>query len=78
MPKGRVEFGIDNSHRDDVFILANLLLKEGYEVLLTQDEFGNVSVGYNKVAWTDETYTLITFEEIDLLSLAKQKKENKE
>lgn len=78
MAKGRIEFGVNNSHRDDVFILANLLLKEGYEVLLTQDEFGNVAVHYNKVAWTDETYTLITFDEIDLLSIEKLKKENKE
>lgn len=76
MAKGRIEFGLSNS--ESALLVAKALLNEGYEVLLVQDEMGNMMVHYNKVAWTDETYTLITFEEIDLLSVAKEKKENKE
>lgn len=76
MGKGKVEFGAKNI--ESAFGVAKALLSEGYEVLLTQDEFGNVAIGYNKVAWTDETYTLITFDEIDLLSVAKEKKESDE
>jgi hypothetical protein len=36
---------------------------------------GNMMLYYNKVAWTDKTYTLISFDEIDLLHNAKEKKE---
>jgi hypothetical protein len=76
MGKGKIEFGLSNS--ESALSVAKALLSEGYEVLLTQDEFGNLAIGYNKVAWTDETYTLITFDEIDLLSVAKEKKESDE
>jgi hypothetical protein len=33
---------------------------------------------YNKVAWTEKTFTLISFNEIDLLHMAKEKKESDE
>ena len=74
MGKGQIEFVAKNI--ESAFGVAKALISEGYEVLLTQDEFGNVIIGYNKVAWTDESYTLITFDEIDLLSVAKEKKES--
>jgi hypothetical protein len=76
MAKGVVEFGKENTAKG--FEVVKALLSEGYEVLITQDEFGNISIGYNKVAWTNETYTLITFDEIDLLHNAKEKKESDE
>ena len=73
MAKGVVEFGVENVEKG--FEVVKALLSEGYEVLITQDEFGNIAIGYNKVAWTDKTYTLISFDEIDLLHIAKEKKE---
>lgn len=76
MGKGKIEFA--SSNVESAFGVVKALLSEGYEVLLTQDEFGNLAIGYNKVAWTDETYTLITFDEIDLLSVGKEKKESDE
>jgi hypothetical protein len=77
MGKGTIEFGAKNV--ENAFGVIKALIKEGYEVLIRQDEFGNVAVGYNKVDWTDETYTLITFTEIDLLnSFNKEKKESDE
>jgi hypothetical protein len=76
MGKGKIEFGLSNS--ESALSVAKALLNEGYEVLLVQDEFGNMMVHFNKVAWTDETYTLITFDEIDLLSANKEKKESDE
>ena len=74
MGKGVIEFGVENVAKG--FEVAKALLSEGYEVLLTQDEFGNIAIHYNKVDWTNETYTLISYEEIDLLHFAKEKKEN--
>jgi hypothetical protein len=76
MGKGKIEFA--SSNVESAFGVAKALLSEGYEVLLVQDEFGNMMVHFNKVAWTDETYTLITFDEIDLLSANKEKKESDE
>jgi hypothetical protein len=76
MANGKIEFGVENVK--SVFVVAKALLKEGYEVLLNQDELGNMMLYYNKVAWTDRTYTLISFDEIDLLSVAKEKKESDE
>jgi hypothetical protein len=76
MAKGKIEFGVENVAKG--LEVAKALLSEGYEVLLTQDEFGNMAIGYNKVHWTDETYTLISFDEIDLLHNAKEKKESDE
>jgi hypothetical protein len=73
MANGVIEFGVENVEKG--FEVVKALLSEGYEVLLTQDEFGNISIGYNKVDWTDKTYTLISFDEIDLLHYAKEKKE---
>jgi hypothetical protein len=73
MGKGVIEFGVENVAKG--FEVVKALLSEGYEVLLTQDEFGNIAIGYNKVAWTDKTYTLISFDEIDLLHNAKETKE---
>jgi hypothetical protein len=76
MAKGVVEFGVENVAKG--FEVAKALLSEGYEVLLTQDEFGNIAIHYNKVDWTNQTYTLISFDEIDLLHNAKEKKESDE
>jgi len=73
MGKGVIEFGVENVAKG--FEVVKALLSEGYEVLITQDDFGNISIGYNKVDWTNETYTLITFDEIDLLHNAKETKE---
>ena len=73
MAKGKVEFGVENVERG--FEVVKALLSEGYEVLITQDEFGNMAIHYNKVDWTNETYTLISFDEIDLLHNAKETKE---
>jgi len=73
MAKGVIEFGVENVAKG--FEVAKALLSEGYEVLLTQDEFGNIAIHYNKVDWTNETYTLISFDEIDLLHNAKETKE---
>jgi 5'(3')-deoxyribonucleotidase len=76
MAKGKIEFGVENI--ENAFEVVKALLKEDYEVLIVQDELGNIMVGYNKVHWTDETYTLISFDEIDLLHNAKEKKESDE
>jgi hypothetical protein len=76
MAKGVVEFGVENVEKG--FEVAKILLSEGYEVLITQDEFGNIAVNYNKVAWTNETFTLISFDDIDLLHFEKEKKESDE
>jgi 5'(3')-deoxyribonucleotidase len=76
MAKGKIEFGVENI--ENAFEVVKALLKEDYEVLIIQDELGNIMVGYNKVHWTDETYTLISFDEIDLLHNAKEKKESDE
>ena len=73
MANGKIEFGVENIK--NVFVVAKALLKEGYEVLLNQDELGNMMLYYNKVAWTEKTFTLISFNEIDLLHIAKEKKE---
>jgi hypothetical protein len=73
MAKGVIEFGVENI--ENAFGVVKALLKEEYEVLIIQDELGNIMVHYNKVAWTDKTYTLISFDEIDLLHNAKEKKE---
>jgi len=73
MAKGVIEFGVENI--ENAFGVVKALLKEEYEVLIIQDELGNIMVNYNKVAWTDKTYTLISFDEIDLLHNAKEKKE---
>lgn len=70
MGKGTIEFVAKNV--ESAFGVAKALLSEGYEVLLTQDEFGNIAVRYNKVAWTDKTYTLISFDEIDMITIAKE------
>jgi hypothetical protein len=74
MAKGSIEFGVENVAKG--FEVVKALLSEGYEVLITQDEFGNIAIGYNKVHWTNETYTLISFDEIDLLHFEKEKKES--
>jgi hypothetical protein len=74
MAKGVIEFGVENVAKGWEVVKA--LLSESYEVLLTQDEFGNIAIHYNKVDWTNETYTLISFDEIDLLHNAKEKSEN--
>jgi hypothetical protein len=73
MGKGTIEFGVENVLKS--FEVVKALLSEGYEVLITQDEFENIVIHYNKVEWTDKTYTLISFDEIDLLHNAKEKKE---
>jgi hypothetical protein len=73
MAKGTIEFGVENVLKS--FEVVKALLSEGYEVLITQDEFENIVIHYNKVDWTNETYTLISFDEIDLLHNAKEKKE---
>jgi 5'(3')-deoxyribonucleotidase len=73
MGKGTIEFGVENVLKS--FEVVKALLSEGYEVLITQDEFENIVIHYNKVEWTNETYTLISFDEIDLLHNAKEKKE---
>jgi hypothetical protein len=73
MGKGTIEFGKENVAK--CFQVVKALLSESYEVLITQDEMGNMMLYYNKVAWTDKTYTLISFDEIDLLHNAKEKKE---
>lgn len=74
MAKGTIEFGVENLEKG--FEVVKALLSEGYEVLITQDEFGNLAINYNKVDWTNETFILISFDEIDLLSVAKEKKES--
>ena len=76
MAKGTIEFGVENVLKS--FEVVKALLSEGYEVLITQDEFENIVIHYNKVEWTNETYTLISFDEIDLLHNAKEKKESDE
>jgi hypothetical protein len=76
MAKGSIEFGFENVAKG--FGVVKALLSEGYEVLLTQDEFGNIAINYNKVDWTNETYTLISFDDIDLLHFEKEKKESDE
>jgi hypothetical protein len=73
MSNGNIEFGVENVAKG--LEVAKALLSEGYEVLITQDEMGNMMLYYNKVAWTDKTFTLISFDEIDLLHNAKEKKE---
>jgi hypothetical protein len=73
MANGTIEFGKENLAK--CFQVVKALLSESYEVLITQDEMGNMMLYYNKVAWTDKTYTLISFDEIDLLHNAKEKKE---
>ena len=73
MANGTIEFGKENVAK--CFQVVKALLSESYEVLITQDEMGNMILYYNKVAWTDKTYTLISFDEIDLLHIAKEKKE---
>ena len=73
MANGQIEFGKENVAK--CFQVVKALLSESYEVLITQDEMGNMILYYNKVAWTDKTYTLISFDEIDLLHIAKEKKE---
>jgi hypothetical protein len=73
MANGTIEFGKENVAK--CFQVVKALLSESYEVLITQDEMGNMMLYYNKVAWTDKTYTLISFDEIDLLHNAKEKKE---
>jgi hypothetical protein len=72
MAKGTIGFEKENVAK--CFEIAKILLSESYEVLITQDEMGNMALSYNKVAWTDETFTLISFNEIDLLQEAKEKK----
>jgi hypothetical protein len=39
---------------------------------------GNMALSYNKIAWTDKTFMLISFNEIDLLQEAKEKCDTKE
>ena len=73
MSNGNIEFGKENVAK--CFQVVKALLSESYEVLITQDEMGNMMLYYNKVAWTDKTFTLISFNEIDLLHNAKEKKE---
>jgi hypothetical protein len=73
MANGKIEFGKENVAK--CFQVVKALLSESYEVLITQDEMGNMMLYYNKVAWTNKTYTLISFDEIDLLHNAKEKKE---
>jgi 5'(3')-deoxyribonucleotidase len=73
MANGTIEFGKENVAK--CFQVVKALLSESYEVLITQDEMGNMMLYYNKVAWTDKTFTLISFDEIDLLHNAKEKKE---
>jgi hypothetical protein len=76
MAKGVVEFGVENVAKS--FEVVKALLSEGYEVLIIQDELGNMMLNYNKVAWTNETFTLISFDDIDLLHFEKEKKESDE
>jgi len=76
MSYGTIEFKGENL--ENALKVVKVLLGEGYEVLLTQDEMGNISIGYNKVDWTDKSYTLISFREIDLLQEAKEKGEENE
>jgi 5'(3')-deoxyribonucleotidase len=73
MANGTIEFGKENVAK--CLQVVKALLSESYEVLITQDEMGNMMLYYNKVAWTDKTFTLISFDEIDLLHNAKEKKE---
>ena len=74
MGKGVIEFKVENVAKG--FEVVKALLSESYEVLITQDEFGNIAIHYNKVDWTNETYTLISFDEIDLLHNAKENKKS--
>ena len=76
MGKGTISFGKENVAK--CFEVAKILLSESYEVLITQDEMGNMALCYNKVDWTEKTFTLISFNEIDLLQEAKQKCDTKE
>jgi hypothetical protein len=71
MANGKIEFGKENVAK--CFEVAKILLSESYEVLITQDEMGNMALSYNKIAWTDKTFMLISFNEIDLLQEAKEK-----
>jgi 5'(3')-deoxyribonucleotidase len=73
MANGKIEFGVENVAK--CFQVVKALLSESYEVLITQDEMGNMMLYYNKVAWTNKTFTLISFDEIDLLSVGKEQKE---
>lgn len=72
MPKGTI--GFEKESVAKCFEVAKVLLSENYEVLITQDEMGNMALSFNKVAWTDETFTLMSFNEIDFLQEAKEKK----
>jgi len=76
MSNGNIEFGVENVAKG--LEVAKALLSEGYEVLIIQDELGNMMLNYNKVAWTNETFTLISFDDIDLLHFEKEKKESDE